>query len=86
MHKPVPFVNDVSTKREGAVLIIVLFSSKNGKNKVVVKRECKHSRTTRSLQKVPIVASAFHVMPRQRLYTDDFGQILKFAWPLPGIT
>ena len=87
MHKPVSFVNDVSTKRNGAVLIIiVMFSSENGKNKVVTKRECKHSRTTKSPQKVPIVASAFHVMPRQRLYSDDFGQIPKFAWPLPGIT
>ena len=69
----------MTCKREGAVLIIIMFSSKNGKNKVVVKRECKHSRTTRSLQKVPIVASAFHVMPRQRLYSDDFGHIPKFA-------
>ena len=86
MHKPVPFVNDVSTNREGAVSIHVLFSSENGNNKVVAKRECKHSRTTKSLQKVPTVALAFHVMSRQRLYSDDFGQIPIFAWPLPGIT
>ena len=80
-----PFVNDVWTKREGTVLINVLFSSENGKNKVVAKRECKHSRTTKSLHKVPIVAMAFHVMPRQRLYSDDFGQIPIFACPLSGI-
>ena len=86
LHKPVPFANDVSTDREGSVSINVLFSSENGKNKVVAKRECKHSRTTTSLQKVTIVALAFHVMPRQRLYPDDFGQIPIFARPMPGIT
>ena len=31
MHKPVSFVNDVSTKREGAVLIIVLPYDEVGK-------------------------------------------------------
>ena len=64
----------------------VFFSSENGKNKVVATRECKHSRTTKSLQKVPIVPLAFHAMPRQRLYSDDFGHITIFSWPLPGIT
>ena len=62
------------------------FSSENGKNKVVATRECKHSRTTKSLQKVPIVALAFHVMPRQPLYSDDFSQIPILAWPLPSNT
>ena len=86
LQKPVPFVNDVSANREGFVSINVLFSSENGKNKVVAKRECKYVRTRKSLQKVTIVALAFHVMSRQRLYPDDFGQIPIFACPLPGIT
>ena len=39
MHKPVPFVNDVSTNRKGTVSINVLFSSENEKNKVKATRE-----------------------------------------------
>ena len=38
MHNPVPLVNDMSTNRKGAVSINVLFSSENGKNKVVATR------------------------------------------------
>ena len=38
MHKPAPFVNDVSTNRKGAVSINDLFSLENGKNKVVATR------------------------------------------------
>ena len=65
---------------------LMSFSSENGKNKVVATRECKHSRTTKSLQKVPIVALAFHVMPRKPLYSDDFSQIPILPWPLPSNT
>ena len=43
-------------------------------------------RLSTPLQKVPVRNLAFHVMPRQRLYPVDFGQITIFAWPLPGIT
>ena len=64
----------------------VLLSLENGKNKIAATREWKHSRTTKSLQKVPIVTLAFQVMPRQRLYSGDVGQIPIVARPLPGIT
>ena len=86
VHKLIPFVNDVSTKREVVVLINVLFSSENGKNKVIAKRECKHSRTKKSLQKMPIVALAFHVMPRQRLYSEILAIATENAYRRLGIT
>ena len=37
LHKLVTFINDVSTNREGAVSINVLFSLEIGKNKIVAK-------------------------------------------------
>ena len=39
--------------------------------------------TSHAVQKVPVRNLAFHVMPRQRLYPDDFGRITIFTWPLP---
>ena len=46
----------------------------------------KLARLSTPLQKVPVPDLAFHVMPRQRLYHDDFGQSAIFARSLPGIS
>ena len=43
------------------------------------------ARLSTPLQKVPVRNLAFHVMPRQRSYPNDFGQITIFAWSLLGI-
>ena len=87
MHKPVLFVNDVSTNREGAVSINVLFSSENVKNSLSNKRMENIHEPRKSLQKVPIVVLTLHVMPRTNGCTQTiFGQIPIIAWPLPGIT
>ena len=40
----------------------------------------------RRYKKVPVRNLALHVMPRQRLYPDDLGQITVFAWSLAGIS
>ena len=45
-----------------------------------------HARLSTPLQKVPVRNLTFHVMPRQRLYPDDFGQITISAWSLSGIS
>ena len=45
---------------------------------------CELASLSTLLQEVPICNLAFHVMPRQRLYPDDFGQITIFAYSLPG--
>ena len=45
-----------------------------------------HVRLSTPLQKVPVRSLTFHVMPRQRLYPDDFGQITMSAWSLSGIS
>ena len=43
-------------------------------------------RLSTPLQKLPVRNLALHVMPRQRLYPNDFGQITIFAWSLAGIS
>ena len=51
-----------------------------------VRQKARTCATFTPLQKVPVRNLTFHVMPRQRLYPDDFGQIAIFAWSLPGIS
>ena len=45
-----------------------------------------HARLSTPLQEVPVRNLTFHVMPRQRLYPDDFVQITISAWSLSGIS
>ena len=40
----------------------------------------------RMIRKVPTRTWAFHVMPRQRVYSNNLGQISADAWSPPGIS